>query len=273
MNYQTFQTQPDLEALIKCYWTLEVPIEPAPTKQRILPDGCIEMIFILGDDVKRFISDDKYIMQPRAMILGQISEPFFVEPTGFVDTFAVRFYPYGFANFTTTPLKNLTDKETDLRLIFGEKPANDLTFKIIHAANTQERIENVESFLLSKLKEQALVDDILKSVIDTILLTNGSVPINSIFKGNLSKRRQLERKFSRQVGLSPKQLGKVIRLQAVLKMLHNHESESLTRIAYESQYYDQAHFIKDFKEFTGVTPKDFYKNGELALSSLIYTSN
>jgi AraC-like DNA-binding protein len=46
--------------------------------------------------------------------------------------------------------------------------------------------------------------------------------------------------------------------------------QSLTRIAYESQYYDQAHFIKDFKEFTGINPKDFYKDDELVLSSLIY---
>ena len=270
MDYQTFQPHPDLEALIKCYWTLEIPREPASIKQRILPDGCIEMIFILGDDIKRYTSEDEYILQPRAMILGQISEPFFVEPTGVVNSFAIRFYPYGFANFTTTPIKDLANKETQLKLVFGETLASDLEHKIVNATSTQERIEIVNDFLLHALKEEIIVDSILKSTIDTILATKGSVPINSILKGDLSKRRQLERNFSKQVGLSPKQLGRVIRLQAALKMLLNQKSESLTEIAYESQYYDQAHFIKDFKEFTGTNPKEFYKDGELALSSLIY---
>jgi hypothetical protein len=270
MDYQTFQPHPDLEALIKCYWTLEVPIDPVSIKQRILPDGCIEMIFILGDDIKRYTSEDEYILQPRAMVLGQISEPFFVEPVGVVNSFAARFYPYGFANFTTINIKDLANKETELNRVFGETLANDLEHKIVNATSTRQRIEIVDDFLLHRLKEEIIVDSILKSTIDAILATKGAVPINSILKGDLSKRRQLERNFSKQVGLSPKQLGRVIRLQAALKMLLNQQSESLTKIAYESQYFDQAHFIKDFKEFTGISPKEFYKTGELALSSLIY---
>jgi transcriptional regulator GlxA family with amidase domain len=86
----------------------------------------------------------------------------------------------------------------------------------------------------------------------------------------LSKRRQLERKFKKHIGVSPKQLGKVIRLQTALKMLLNEETESLTHIAYESEYYDQAHFIKDFKEFTGTNPKDFLGNENMSLSALFY---
>ena len=74
----------------------------------------------------------------------------------------------------------------------------------------------------------------------------------------------------KQIGISPKQLGKVIRLQTALQLLLNRESESLTAIAYESEYYDQAHFIKDFKEFTGVTPKDFLEDRHMSLSSLFY---
>lgn len=70
------------------------------------------------------------------------------------------------------------------------------------------------------------------------------------------------------IGISPKQLSKVIRLQAALKLLINRE-ESLTHIAYEGNYYDQSHFIKDFKEFTGVRPSDFWRKS-MMLSSLLY---
>lgn len=273
MNYQTFPPHPDLAALVKCYWILEIPAAMDAQRQRIIPDGCIEMIFILGDDIKRYTSEDEFIIQPRAMILGQTIEPFFVEPTGLVNSFAVRFYPYGFANFVTVAINNLANKETPIDLLFGEMTSKELEQKIIQATATEKRIGIIEDFLLHLLKDKATIDSIVKSTIDTLFLTNGSTPINIILKDDLSKRRQLERKFLKQVGVSPKQLGKVIRLQTALKMLLNQPSDSLTKIAYESEYFDQAHFIKDFKEFTGTNPKDFLKDDKMILSSLFYTND
>ncbi len=270
MNYQTLPPHPDLEALVKCYWTLEVPAEPDAPRQRIIPDGCIDMAFILGDDIRRYTSETTFILQPRAMVLGQITEPFFIQPTGYVDTFAIRFYPYGFANFVTTPLKDLANKDTPIGALFGAEASKELEQKIIQAKDTRERIETVERFLLSSLSSKATVDQIVKTTIDTLIMTGGNNSINGILKNDLSKRRQLERKFSKQIGISPKQLGKVIRLQAALKMLLSKKTETFTTIAYESEYFDQAHFIRDFKEFTGTTPTEFLDDEHMALSSLIY---
>ncbi len=70
---------------------------------------------------------DEFIIQPRAMVLGQITEPFFVEPTGYVNSFAIRFYPYGFANFIATPINKLANKETPIELLFGEKTSKELS--------------------------------------------------------------------------------------------------------------------------------------------------
>ncbi|MEQ9264499.1 MAG: helix-turn-helix domain-containing protein [Balneolaceae bacterium] len=270
MNYQTFEPHPDLASLISCYWTLEVPADFESQKQRIVPDGCIEMAFILGDDIKRYTSEDDFILQPRAMVLGQTIEPFYIEPTGYVNTFAVRFYPYGFANFVTVPIKSLANKETPIDVLFGEETAEKLEQEIIQAADVHERVKVIERFLLNKLSEQSTVDNIVKTTIDALLSTKGNASINTILKEDLSKRRQLERNFVKQIGISPKQLGKVIRLQSALKMLLNEEGENLTNIAYESEYYDQAHFIKDFKEFTGISPKDFLENEHMTLSSIFY---
>jgi len=270
MNYQTFQPNSDLESLISCYWTLEVPAESNAQKQRIIPDGTIEMAFILGDDIKRYISDNEFIIQPRAMVLGHTIEPFFIKPTGFVNTFAVRFYPYGFANFVEMSIKNLANRETPIEFLFGEKTANELERKIINATNSSERIEIIENFLLDKLNEKTTIDNIVKTTIDALLETNGSASISTILKEDLSKRRQLERNFKKQIGVSPKQLGKVIRLQTALKLLLNRKTENLTDIAYESEYFDQAHFTKDFKEFTGINPKEFLGNENMKLSTLFY---
>jgi len=273
MNYQTFQPSSGLASFVKCHWSLEVPAGVHPQKQRIVPDGCMEMIFILADDIRRYTSENDSIIQPRAVVVGQISKPFIIEPTGRVDCFATRFYPYGFANFITTSLKDLENKETPITELFGVNDSKELELKIISSQTTAERIEIIESFFLNKLNEQSTIDHIVKTTIDALLSTNGSTAIKTIVDDEPSSRRRLERKFIKQVGLSPKQLGKVIRLQAALKLLLNRRAEKLTEIAYQSDYYDQAHFIRDFKDFTGTNPKEFLKDDEMLLSSLFYTND
>jgi AraC-like DNA-binding protein len=268
MNYQTYQPHPDLTALIKCYWTLEVPADFEASKQRIISDGCLEMAFVLGDDIKRYTSENTYILQPRAMVIGQITEPFFIQPTGYVNTFAVRFYPYGFANFINTPIKELSNTETPIAHLFDNSAVRRVEQRIIEAKDTKERIAIIENFLLCELNRKTTVDKIVQTTIEALISTSGNTPINNIIKSNLAKRRQLERKFAKQIGLSPKQMGKVIRLQTALKMLLNKKSEKLSNIAYESEYYDQAHFIRDFKEFTGTSPTAFLDDKSLMLSSL-----
>lgn len=270
MDYKTYEPHIDLKSLVSCFWTLEVPKQSEPQKQRIVPDGCIEMAFILGDDIKRYTSENEFILQPRAMVLGQTIEPFYIKPTGYVKTFAIRFYPYGFANFVTVPISNLVNKETPIDQLFGAENADDLEQKIVKSENTEHRISIIEEFLLARLNDEKTINRIVKSTVDSLLSTNGSASIHSILKDDLSKRRQLERNFKKQIGVSPKQLAKVIRLQTALKMLLGPKSENLTDIAYESEYFDQAHFIKDFREFTGINPKEFLTNENLTLSALFY---
>ncbi len=270
MHYETFQPHPDLQAVVKCYWVLQIPAADHE-KQRIIPDGCIEMAFILGDDVKRFTDGDEYILQPRAMVLGQTIAPFYIQPVGYVDTFAIRFFPYGFANFVKVPIRILANTETPISHLFGETVANRLERAIVNARDTQERMVIIEQFLLSTLQRESTIDTIVKRTVDTLLATKGSSTISELLDRDLSKRRQLERKFSKQVGVSPKQLAKLIRLQSALEMLLNDNTDSLTSIAYQNEYYDQAHFIKDFKEFTGISPGDFLTDKQMTLSALFYS--
>jgi hypothetical protein len=270
MDYQTYKPHSDLASLVKFYWTLKVPFDINNKKQKIIPDGCIEMTFNLSDKIKRYTSETEFIFNPNAMVMGQRTKSFYIEPVGNVDTIAICFYPHGFANFVNVPLENLVDQETPIQDVFIEFQANQLEQSIINATSTKERIEIIETFLLNKLKEKATIENIVKTTVDTLLTTKGSIPINIILKDNLSKRRQLERHFKKQIGISPKQLSKVIRLQATLQMLINQKSETLTDIAYENEYFDQNHFIKDFTEFVGITPKEFLGNENMTLSTLFY---
>lgn len=270
MEYLTYRPSPSLEPLINIYWSLKVSKQEGHSKQRIIPDGCIEMAFILGEDIKRYTSDDNFIIQPRAMVIGQIVDPFYIEPVGEVDTFSISFFPLGFSNLINQSLDDLVNKETPLDELFDPKIIRLLENNIIHAGSTQERIDIVETFLLERLQENKVIDQVIKTTVDAIYQSRGNVKIVDIFGKDKGSRRRLERQFKKHIGLSPKQLGKVMRLQAALSLLLDKEPQSLTKIAYSSEYYDQSHFIKDFKEFTGVTPKDFLGSDEMLLSSEFY---
>jgi AraC-like DNA-binding protein len=270
MNYQTYKPHEDLNSIVKFYWTLEVPFDLKNQKQKIVPDGCVEMTFNFGDKIKRYTSENDFILHPNAMVMGQRTKSFDILPVGNVDTFAICFYPIGFVNYVKTPLENLVDKEIPISELFGQEEACELEQQMINAIHSQQRINIIETFLLKKLNEKNTISNIVNSTVEALLKTNGTTPINVILKDNISKRRQLERHFKKQIGISPKQLGKAIRLQATLNLLLNKKSETLTDIAYESEYFDQNHFIKDFKDLVGVRPKEFLENEHMVLSALFY---
>jgi len=273
MNYQTFEPSQDLTSLIKCYWTLESPKEQTHEKQThekqtIVPDGCMEMIFHYGDLFRQYTENKISIIQPRCFVIGQLTRPLEIQPTGETGIFSVRFHPNGFLPFSTIPIKEMENTTVSFEKLFG-KDGQEIEQAILKANSTTERIKLIETFLLNRLPNTETVDRIVKSTVETILTANGQLSIDEISKRTNINRRQLERKFSSTIGLSPKQLSKTIRLQATLKMLLSKKFTSLTALAYQSEYYDQAHFIKDFKELTGFTPKEFYGNN-LKMSSLFY---
>lgn len=268
MDYQTFEPCHDLIKLVKCYWTLESLKEDTPEKQTIVPDGCMEMIFHYGDLFKQYVEDESNIIQPRCFVIGQLTKPLEIEPTGETGIFSVRFYPDGFLPFATIPIKEMENKAVSLEKLFGTDGL-EIEQLILNTNVTSERIKHIEAFLLSRLITVERIDKIIKSTVETILTANGQLSIDELSKQISINRRQLERKFSSAIGLSPKQLSKTIRLQTTLKMLIHKKFTSLTALAYEGEYYDQAHFIKDFREFTGLTPKEFYGNN-LKMSALFY---
>ena len=137
MNYQEFKPHPDLESIVKFYWTLEVPFDPTNQKQKIIPDGCIEMTFNLVDKIKRYVSEYEYVLHPNAMVMGQRTKSFYIEPVGNVSTIAVCFYPHGFANFVNSSLEELVDKEVPIEDLFDKTLAKELEQNIINAPNTK----------------------------------------------------------------------------------------------------------------------------------------
>lgn len=269
MDYQEFEPQKSLRSYIKCYWALESAREENPQRQTIVPDGCMEMIFHYGDLYKQYTTNESSVIQPRCFVIGQLTRPLEIEPTGKTGIFSVRFHPEGFMPFATLPLKEMENRAVSLEELFGEN-GKETELNILNAESVHKRINYAEDFLIKRLADTETIDRIVRSTVEAILSLKGDLSVDELSEITNSNRRQLERKFASAIGLSPKQLSKTIRLQAILKLLLSKQYTSLTSLAYEGKYYDQAHFIKDFKEFTGMTPKEFYGDN-LKMSSLFYS--
>ncbi|MEL6562235.1 MAG: helix-turn-helix transcriptional regulator [Bacteroidota bacterium] len=263
------ETKSILSEFVRCYWTLESDPEDAPVRNKIVPDGCMKMIFHYGDPYRHHPKDGAAFQLPRSFVVGQLTTPYEVEPEGKTGTFFVCFRPNGFIPFSTIPIKEMENKVVSLEDLY-DNAGDEISEKILNAADTDERIEFIEAFLTKLLTGGETIDHIVKSTVDTILSAKGQLSVNELSDKNNVTRRHLARKFSETVGISPKQLSKTIRLQAALKILLNQNVDKLTDLAYQNEYYDQAHFIKDFKEFTGLTPKEFYGN-DLKMSLIFDT--
>ncbi|SKB27455.1 helix-turn-helix transcriptional regulator [Daejeonella lutea] len=259
MDYKTFPPGIVLASIIKCYWTLRGPRKLLPQKQRIVPDGCMEMIFHLGDSYVQYLKDGSKMIQPKAFVFGQITSPLDIEPTGATNIFAVRFHPDGFTPLAGISIKNMDNRAVPLTELF-ENDGREVGQAISTAETIPEKIGIIEAFFLSRLSIPETIDRTVKNTVQEIINLKGQGSVEDLSVKMSVNRRQLERKFAVVVGLSPKQLLKIIRLQTALKLLQRSDSNSLTVIAHESEYYDQAHFIKDFKEFTGLSPKQFYSD-------------
>ncbi len=267
MKPQIFDSSQDLSAFVMCYWNLEGSKETTPLMNTIVPDGTMKLIFHYADTYRHHPKNGDSIILPKCFLIGQLTQPYIVEPLGHTGSFVVRFHPNGFLPFSTIPIKEMENTAVPLDRLFGAD-GQKLGNLILHSKSTFERISLVESFLLKRLSNKKAIDNVVKSTIDTILDSKGLFSVNELSHKTKIDRRQLCRKFTESIGLSPKQLSKTIRIQATLKKLLSKKVTSLTDLAYENEYFDQAHFIKDFKEFTGLTPKEFY--GDDLKMSLIF---
>lgn len=269
MQGKVFEPNSKLKDFVKRYWTLDFPFENTPKINTIIPDGTLKLIFHYGDLYWHHPPVGERFLQPRCFLIGQLTHPYVVEPDGDTGTFVVQFHPNGFSPFSTIPLKEMENTPVPLDRLFGGKGV-ELEKSILNATTTEQRIHIAETFLLDYLSKTETIDRVIKSIVDTMLIDNGQTKVATLSENNNISRRQLSRKFASAIGLSPKQLSKTIRLQATLKALLSAEKSKLTEIAYENEYSDQSHFIKEFKEFTGYSPKEFY--GEQLQMSVIFES-
>ncbi|MBS1600036.1 MAG: helix-turn-helix transcriptional regulator [Bacteroidetes bacterium] len=241
MNYSQFLPDTSIAKYIDAFWKVSGESSTSMI-ERILPDGCVDIIFNLGNDCKT--DNGAFVMQSaKVYFVGTMTT--FKETIMDSDTnlFGIRFKPGAFSAFYKfNSLHALTDKTIELEKSFGfdlqkicSKPLEYLNKYFTHRLNKENK------FLL----------DIVK----TIEKRKGQIKVDTLATQHYTTVRQLERCFKQYIGISPKEFIRVVRYQHTMAALQNRkQNQSLLSIAFECGYYDHAHLCNELKRYNGITP-------------------
>lgn len=259
MILKTFKPSKKLMPFIQFYWIFELDSRNVVEPHRIVPTGCVEIMFQYGDGLLK-MKNDEISVQPNSIITGQLTDFYDVIQTGKTAFLSIVFKPHAAKIFFDLPINELANKNIDINLIL--KSENKcIPEQLAIAKSHQEKIIIIEDFLISCLSEEKLYNFIrLSKSIDLINSNFGDVRVSQLSNITCLSDKQFCRIFNDYVGLQPKNFIKIVRLQASFYYMQKFKPKSTTELAYLCGYYDQAHFIKDFKNLTGHTPHTYFKN-------------
>lgn len=257
MNYYTLPPPPQLARFVKAFWVLEHNVlRGQPYLHRTLADGFAELVFHYKGRFYEIISPEFTTPSFSSGIHGQ-SQTFrrFVIREDF-GIFGVYLYPFAMPSLFGIPANEVTNEMPDLRTLLGNKGA-ELEEKMMEASGNPERVKIISSFLEASLAKNRASEPAVFSVINHIIENKGVTNVQELAAQNFLSTRQFERKFKAFSGFSPKLFSRITRFQSALGAYGNRD-KSLTEIAYECGYYDQSHFIHDFKAFSGQHPRHYF---------------
>lgn len=254
LQYRIYYPDEKFRPYINNFWTIDSTEYEPDYCESIYPTGCIELFFHYGDRFKSNFTGEK---QPILFLCGQKSKLDKVESYGYSGVIVCNFKPYGAKQFFNIPMNEISEINFDLTLLFGYE-IEFVKEKLFEAKNNIQRVQIIQKFLEKNFleKEEYDIRRIGKSV--DYFQNLYPITIDELAEYSNLSIRQLQRKYLKYIGLSPKLLSRIIRFNKARVHIENKISK-LTETAYLLEYYDQAHLIHDFKEFMGMTPSEYLK--------------
>lgn len=252
MLYREKQPRPELAPFVECIWTLEddVGVEPS-TPECILPDGCSELILNFGAPFLEHSNDGTSARQPLHFVVGQMTQPIFIAPTGHVQLVGVRFQPGGAFPFFRIPMTDLTNSVVELDSV-DLQLERELLSAAGNAPPLSQRVAAIENALIQRSRDFTS-DSWIPDLAATVVRGGGQNSIDTLASDAGVTVRQLQRRFLREVGVGPKLLSRILRFQQVFRAMETNP-HGWAPVAADCGYYDQAHLIKDFQQFARQTP-------------------
>ncbi|MFT3910729.1 MAG: helix-turn-helix transcriptional regulator [Ferruginibacter sp.] len=267
MKYHEFQLDPLLTDYIQSIWGLESESENDEyPRSLIMPDGIVEIIFHYQNPFYTW-QDSKQFLQPECFAISMMQKFVEIASNGKAGFVSVRFYPWGAYHFFDKPIQHFLDQTIEAGKLWGND-AEKIIDKIKNKKAIHERFEIIQQFLLDKLDQFSKADTNTDNAVKLIRETKGMLSIEAICDRTGFSKKQLERKFLSTVGTTPKLFSRITRFLNICQNLEEQKDKTLTQLTHECGFYDQAHFIKEFKAFSGFTPKEFYDKENIYFSEI-----
>lgn len=230
---------------VRYYWVLE---SDEPFNVLTFPIGCPQMIFHRRTPL--FIPELSS-RQDKFTISGQVNFPAHIASDGDTEMIVAVFYPHTIGMFIDTPPSAFYNKEISGYDI-GNKQLNLIAARIFDCADSDTAISLIEQWLTARIAPSLNIEKIGTSL--SALLRSPSTSVDNLAGIACLSKKQYGRLFREYVGMNPKEYGRIARFQRALRMMQL-GSRDYAGIAYANGYSDQSHFIRDCRQFSGMTPK------------------
>jgi AraC-like DNA-binding protein len=253
MEYREYQPHHLLSNYIECYWSALADQPPFRAQESLIPDGTIELMFNFGDNYSQII-DDKKTPVKGSHIIGIRKQSLLISQTHKQNIFSVRFKPGGSYPFFRIPAHLFSNSFVTIQDLLDKEYA----MLEEQLADNRERVQIMDQFLLRKLDNLPQNWDFVTKA-SRELLHNPTMKITDLAYRFNTNYKTLERRFNMVLGITPSELLKIKRFNDAVLAMYSCRHNSLTAIAYECGYYDQSHFIREFKQLSHFTPGAFLK--------------
>ncbi|HEX5168752.1 MAG TPA: helix-turn-helix domain-containing protein [Cyclobacteriaceae bacterium] len=255
-----FKPAGELSPYVVSFWEGNFNINNSPLlTQRVVPNGFVEIIFHISSLRCNLFKDCEWSESPPYTIIGLHTQPYIVRFSGCVQVFGIRLKPEGIYNLFKIPSTVFNASHENLQDVLGSE-FNTFCRQLCEADETATRIALTERYLLKSVRKNAIDLNYVHRAAEIIRSRKGLIVMDELSDEVCISRRQLERGFSANLGISPKHYMRLSRVNEVHKKLLREHDVNLMDMSYYCGYSDQAHFIREFKNFTGLAPRIFMRN-------------
>jgi len=257
---------------IESYWQVAFPLASIDQEvELLLPTCTFNVIFTDKPCLVRSRADSTWeTFLPGGAFFGQRSKCITLRSSTAIKLYGIRFKPFAFSTINSVPKYQLNDEITKLEDIFElGKTSKSLIQDLQGEKLTSKKMELLNDLMYLFLKDSLSVDEKLRAQLNYIMDRKGSLKISDLFTEFSTSKVTLRKHFIEKVGLTPKKVSQIWRMNYLLQLQAESPTSSLTSLCLKAGFYDQAHFIKNFKQLFDVAPKKFFtqKNELLQLAN------
>jgi AraC-like DNA-binding protein len=253
--YELRAPHPELAPFVEHYWFVTAEGGPVDLRVDVFVDARADLVLNFGVPYTRQVIGGDPVEHVGSNLDAQRLRPIRIVQRGLVRIAGVRFRLGGLAPFARVPLRPFTDETPPPAAVLGED-ADALESAVRAESDASVRAELFDRFFRSRLVLDAAHARFARAL-DHLVRSDGNASIEDLAQVAGVTGRQVDRLFARRLGIAPKTVGRVLRFQRALRTLMRDPGRALAEIAADAGYFDQAHFVKDFRRMTGGVPRGY----------------